>query len=392
MLIKKISFVIIIIVSVVITQEAMLRILCFAIPSINAKFGLVVLDKKLGFVRPIPNSLDRDKRGWRNKNVPARVSIVALGDSQTYGLGVALSQAWPQQLEEISKISTYNMAYGSYGPVHSLCLWQEAVSMKPKLIIEAFYAGNDLYDSYNLVYGEGRFKNLKTCDPNILKSIKYMDNIETLQDRVSFLYNDGRKIRKHLPLEKFLAAHSKIYILLVKIINKFKSFKKTQLLYENFNDGKFLTVFMPDYRLEAINLNDSRIAEGLRISLEAMNIMNDNSRKENIKFIVLLIPTKELVFKNLVPIGFSDVYRKHIESEEMLFRKMREFLQSHQVDFVDALPFLRKAFLLGEQPYPVNQDGHPNEIGHYMIAEGLSYKIKELYGNLSPEDTPVNGK
>ena len=44
------------------------------------------------------------------------------------------------------------MAWGGWGPVHSLILLDEAISLHPKIIIEAFYAGNDLFDAFNIVY------------------------------------------------------------------------------------------------------------------------------------------------------------------------------------------------------------------------------------------------
>lgn len=64
-------------------------------------------------------------------------------------------QNWPQQLEKLGKIETHNMAWRGYSPAHNLFLWEEAIALKPRLIIETFYAGNDLYDSYHLLRNQG---------------------------------------------------------------------------------------------------------------------------------------------------------------------------------------------------------------------------------------------
>ncbi len=39
------------------------------------------------------------------------------------------------------------------------------------------------------------------------------------------------------------------------------------------------------------------------------------------------------------------------------------------IEYVDALPALRKQLAAGVQPYPVSQDGHPNRHGHQAIAK-----------------------
>ena len=52
--------------------------------------------------------------------------IVAIGDSQTYGMAVRREQAWPQQIETLSGRTVYNMSFGGYGLVEGLALLEEA--------------------------------------------------------------------------------------------------------------------------------------------------------------------------------------------------------------------------------------------------------------------------
>ena len=121
-----------------------------------------IYDNELG-IRPNPNYYPGyDKKGFRNKSIPNDVFLIAIGDSQTYGTGVNAEQAWPQQVESLEKIKTYNMAYGGYGPTHYLLLLNEAIVMHPKLIIVTFYTGNDLFDSYDHVYIGGKLRELRS--------------------------------------------------------------------------------------------------------------------------------------------------------------------------------------------------------------------------------------
>jgi len=112
----------------------------------------IIKDSRLEH-RPNPAWPDHDKKGFRNKFVPRNADIVALGDSQTYGVKVLRHQSWPQgvkvlrhqswpqQLARLSNKKIYNMACGGYGQAHHLILLEEAIEFKPKLIIETLYTG-----------------------------------------------------------------------------------------------------------------------------------------------------------------------------------------------------------------------------------------------------------
>lgn len=49
-----------------------------------------------------PGSGGHDEWGFRNKSVPRSVDIVAIGDSQTYGISAKRTQAWPAVLGKMS--------------------------------------------------------------------------------------------------------------------------------------------------------------------------------------------------------------------------------------------------------------------------------------------------
>src|SRR2546425_6494051 len=108
-------------------------------------------DPQLG-MRVVPYATGHDANGFRNASVPPKVDVVALGDSQTWGINVHTDDAWPQQLERLSGRSVYNMGVGGYGPIQYWILMDKALSLSPKVIVVGLYFGNDLYDAYSTTY------------------------------------------------------------------------------------------------------------------------------------------------------------------------------------------------------------------------------------------------
>lgn len=341
-----------------------------------------VPDERLGH-RPNPAYPGHDRKGYRNPEVPAQAHIVTLGDSQTYGNGVEPEDAWPRQLELMTGKTVYNMAFGGYGPTHSVILWDEAVALQPKIVIEAFYAGNDLFDSFNHVYNLGQLPELKSSDPQLQESVRAAEQSEPIAKRVSRMFGTETTFSPR----ELLSQHSKIYGLLrwtrsefTRLVDKFN--ETTQEKWEIakafaaahpaccqiFSDGQFKTVFTSEYRLSALDLGDPRIAEGLQISLRAIHRMHELAAARNIRFLVVLMPTKETVFRKLWR-NPAMSYRSLTENEERFWKITKDFLEQNGIEYLDSLPALREQLVTGIQPYQVSHDGHPNEHGHRAIGK-----------------------
>ena len=354
-------------------------------------------DARLGH-RPNPIYPGHDSKGFRNLAVPAKADLVALGDSQTHGtLSVAAEDAWPRQLESMTGKTVYSMAFSGYGPAHSLVLWNEAVALSPQIVIEAFYAGNDLFDSFNLVYNRGQLPELKSPDLQVQARVREAEQSEPIEKRVvgMFRMRDIPAVdeeatavtRDGFSLRGLLSQHSKLYGLLrraryesTRLIQESnntsrdqweeaKAFAAAHPAYSQvFSDGQFKTVFTSEYRLSALNLGDSRIAEGLQISLRAIQRMHKLAAAKNTRFLVVLIPTKEAVFHPLWQHP-SKSYRSLTENEDSVWRITKDFLEHNSIEYLDALPALRQQLMTGIQPYQVSRNGHPNAHGHKAIAK-----------------------
>jgi hypothetical protein len=148
-----------------------------------------------------------------------------------------------------------------------------------------------------------------------------------------------------------------------------KAFAEAHPAYcQVFSSGQFKTVFTSEYRLSALNLEDPRIAEGLEISLKVMQKMNKYAVARNIRLLVVLIPTKETVFRNLWQ-SPSRSYSNLTENEERFWRATKDFLEQNGIEYLDSWSVLQEQLAAGIQPYQVSDDGHPNKHGHRAIAK-----------------------
>jgi len=145
--------------------------------------------------------------------------------------------------------------------------------------------------------------------------------------------------------------------------------------YQIYDDGQFQTIFKSEYRLSVLDLGDPRIAEGLKISLKAIKKMHQLAASRNIRFLVVLVPTKETVFRDLWKHP-STSYRGLIENEERFWAITRDFFTSNGIEYLDSLPVLQEQLALGIQPYPDSPDGHPNEHGHMAIAKLVASRLR----------------
>jgi hypothetical protein len=107
-----------------------------------------------GLVAPPPDPykvLSEHRLAWDADGfrVPAHPSdhydVVALGDSYTEAANVA--RPWPDVLADRSGLAVRNLGFRGYGPVEELRVLRDyGVKSNPRLIILAFFEGNDLND------------------------------------------------------------------------------------------------------------------------------------------------------------------------------------------------------------------------------------------------------
>lgn len=326
-----------------------------------------VLDDVLRY-RIEPGTGAHDSLGFRNKSVPAGAEIVAIGDSHTYGISARASESWPSALGRMTGKSVYNMSLGGYGPAEYLYLMEsESLKLHPELIIVGFYLGNDLMDSFTAVYSVDKWKDMRK--PGFDSSPGNGD-----ADDDDFSYGIG----------DWLAGHSVLYRLVSSSfigdnLRQARRMKRGEeiVMFEDDKSG-INTGFTPGQRLRGLDLGRAEVREGLRLSLTFFDRMNELARKNNVGFIVVIIPTKESVFSRYIggnkTLPASDKIDYLLQNEREADSEIRKYFDEHGIRYVDALgPLSLSAGK--EQIYPNNFGGHENKNGYGVIAGAVKEYI-----------------
>lgn len=344
-------------------------------------------DSRLG-QRVAPNAKGHDANGFRNDSVPARAEIVALGDSQTWGIDAERAEAWPQQLSKMSGRSVYNMGLGGYGPVQYWALTEKALSLSPKVIVVGVYMGNDLYDAYHLAYSSDDYKDLRLRDaPSDLLQ-------DTVGPRADALWDEEKGFQKDYgrgdlgAWRVWLGGHTAVGRLLVRAgwwpgrtdvwFEVSKAWADAHPEHGAvYDEAGVRTVLTTAYRLTALDLDDPHIAEGLRVTGEVIPRMKADAG--GAKLLVVLIPTKESVFAGAAGVRRLDpVYEKLVRMESRARAAIVAHCEGAGVEYVDALPPLVEAVNRREQIYSTTTESHPNSKGYRVLASTVNQALTRL--------------
>jgi len=119
--------------------------------------------------------------------------------------------------------------------------------------------------------------------------------------------------------------------------------------------------------------------------------MQQLAARDKVRFVVLLIPTKELVFQRRAAGIHAPSYHELVSNEMRFWEETKARLAELGIETVDLLPPLRAQLEVGPQPYQVTFDGHPNETGHRVIAEVTSAYLNAAHTSKPPSETTRDG-
>ena len=89
-----------------------------------------------------------DADGFRNASVRDRFDVAALGDSFTDAMTLPAAESWPAQLERRLGMTVQNYGTAGFGPQQELLVLKDYISRhRPRVVVLAFFAGNDLFDA-----------------------------------------------------------------------------------------------------------------------------------------------------------------------------------------------------------------------------------------------------
>jgi hypothetical protein len=260
---------------------------------------------------------------------------VTIGDSQTYGNGVPLEQAWPHVLAERMGDATavYDMSTGGWGAAQYLSRWESAAFFEPQMVVIAFYTGNDPRDAYHAAYGVARYAFLRP-DPAL-----------TLED---------------LPPVRYPSPPSELWKIRFGV------------------DASM--VFTPALRL-ASNVDHAAVAAGWEIMARVAERMLDDAARGGPRPIFTILPTKERVFEERLRRAGAPphpAYDALVGGEGDFTAELTRRIERAGGDVVDVAGPLRDAALGSLDLYPSGRDGHLAAPGHAIVARHMHEHVETL--------------
>jgi lysophospholipase L1-like esterase len=275
-----------------------------------------------------------DILGFRNRDVPVSASIVTIGDSQTYGNNAALEQNWPSWMERAlyseSYGRVYNMSVGAWGGINYLAILESALKLRPRIVVVAFYTGNDPYSDARNAYSIDEWKRFRTDPAVTADDVPPVGNTQEVVFPVTFA------------------------------------------------DG-VTTAFTPDYRYISNNRQLPAIRAGYEVMWLTAQEMHKRLIAEGVHPVFTIIPTKELVYSAKVKaeqLQISTVYDQLVEDETQNIKELATRLVGLQdAQYIDVITPLSEAALTNAELYPPDSNGHPYSEGYRVIGEAVAEQL-----------------
>lgn len=345
-------------------------------------------DEVLG-LRVRPGSRGHDRLGFRNDEVPASVDLVAVGDSQTWGVGARRERSWPGRVAALTGRSVYNMSAGSYGPLQYAALVRQAARFRPRVVLVGFYLGSDVYDAYRLAYSR------RTYEPLRQRPDLGHDTVEPLSTalwntHLEFQSRHGRDdprrwglwLRGHTALGRLWDATDAGRRLSAGAW--FEIGRGWALAHPASGDvlgtGPNRTVMTTGYRLALLDLDEPRIGEGLRIAEAALREAHSSAAAYGAHLLVVLIPTKESAYAGVMAARGhpGTTYARLVAQERTCRERLTAGLARAGIPHADTLPALRSGLERGARLYPPTTESHPTEEGYDVIAHTVVTHLDRL--------------
>ncbi|HYI93642.1 MAG TPA: hypothetical protein VEX68_08865 [Bryobacteraceae bacterium] len=336
----------------------------------------MIPDNVLGAAPPhLTGRTGIDDWGFRNPSVPQTADILAIGDSHTYGNTATMQDSWPSTVARLTGRNVYNMGLGGYGPNQYLYLLKtKGITLKPRTVVCALYMGDDFENAYLITYGLDHWawlRRLSAQDVNF--NIWQTPHTPSWNKRVRIWFSQHSVAYQ-------LAFHGSFLGRLqgeAQIRNASKIYDSTVTL--DLPQQHILEAFRPQSMLIRLDQSSEAVREGMRITFELLREMNDICRTNHAKFLVTVIPTKEMVFSRYLEhnqtIALNDVIDQLVANERMARARTFDFLRSANIAYVDPLPGLQAA--VGKELYArTAADMHPGKNGYHVIGEAISAALQ----------------
>jgi hypothetical protein len=338
----------------------------------------VVHDDILGAV-PSPSAMAGfDEWGFRNREVPQTADIVAVGDSHTYGNTARMVDAWPYVLGQLTHRKVYNMALGGYGPNQYFYLSKtKAITLKPQILVWGLYMGDDFEGAFSITYGLDYWSSLRQLPPqNVDPDVWDEEPPNRSWNKGVRLWLSRHSVLYELVFHSGFGGHVKGEIQIKEAAQLYPGIATSLIVPEK----NIAEAFRPKGILSRLDQENPQIREGTRITFELLKQMNDLCRQNHAQFMVVVIPTKEMVFSDYLEhnakLPLDDVIDRLLVNERSARQQTFKFLTDSGIPYVDPLPRLKDSVSQGLYAASAG-DMHPNKNGYHVIAEAVAAALQQ---------------
>jgi len=327
-----------------------------------------------------------DARGFKNTEAIEKADIVALGDSHTNGKFVKGEYiSWPNYLnKKLEGKSVYNMGVHGYGLAQYKALMDDAFKLAPDTIVIAPYLGNDVFDTYDIVYHREGWEKYKSDDFNDTQK-----KIADERDEIDRPLQGVRKfVRKHSKLYKFIGNRTRLWRERVGLASP-KNVGVSDWSADNpnaslrYEKGDITTLFWAGNRLKGVNLERKNVKEGLRLAKLLMKDIAQQAKKEQVRVVVAMIPSKLRVYEKEVKerVEKNRYYSDVITNEKKIEDALLSACEQVMLKCFSVLPYLQEKLSKGVKLYPESWNGHPNKRGYKAYAEAIKAGLVSVINN-----------
>jgi hypothetical protein len=337
----------------------------------------VVPDDILGAVPSTDALAGFDRWGFRNREVPATVDIVAVGDSHTYGNTARMVDSWPHVLAHLTGRKVYNMGLGGYGPNQYFYLSKtKALTLKPNMIIWGLYMGDDFENAFSLTYGSDYWAYLRKLPPQKVESNIWDNPPADTPIGIARVWLSRHSVLYQIVFHTGLSGKLKGEVQIKNAAQLYPGLATTLTV----PDKGILEAFRPKSVLFGLDQQNPNVREGMRITFELLKRMNEICAQNHVKFLVVVIPTKETVFSDYLEhnssVPLSDVIDTLLVNERSARAQTFQFMNDNEISYVDPLPALKRS--TGEGLYYAGAtDMHPSKNGYRVIGEAVAEYLKQ---------------
>lgn len=298
--------------------------------------------------------------GYRGKEFllnkpPNTTRILVLGDSFTFGIGVSDEETYPYQLEKIlkekghSNTEVINAGYAdAFSPdSYYLYLKKRGLALKPDIVILGFFVYNDISDLAETVWEKADKDGL----PEKISSCCHVVDGGILRNKmIDFKYK--------YPILR----DSQLFLLVVNTLNaRFKLFKNS-ISMPTKDELKLGCVMSPDciHLFSAEEEKTYKVLKGIK----------DITQKENIPFLVVLIPLDHQLNPKDYNFWFIDT-----NNLDFIQKRIGKNLSESRISYLDLYPIFDKQRGRGRPFLP--KDLHFNALGGQITAESIASYLVE---------------